>query len=327
MSRSDRFRFLRSLDLLHGFDDEALRELEGELERVALAGGGTLIRQGEPGHRVYLLRSGRLRVQVAEPDGSALPVGEVSRGEWVGEMALLTDQPRSATVVALRDCELLALGEDGFRRLLARHPEAALGLVRLIVQRLQRTLRSGAPSGRPRTFALIPAGSGGATSRLLPPLVQALGELGTIRVLTRESMARRFAPGEADPSSASLPVSREEIVPWLNEQEEQAACLLYVATARSTPWNELCVHHHLRIGQAGDHRRLARLLTGRALGLVLGGGGARGLAHIGVLRALEEREIPVDRVGGASFGAIVGALHAMGRSATAGTACWWTAGC
>jgi predicted acylesterase/phospholipase RssA len=70
-------------------------------------------------------------------------------------------------------------------------------------------------------------------------------------------------------------------------------------------------HYHVRIGQGEDLERLARRLTGRALGLVLGGGGARGYAHIGVFRALREAGIDVDLVGGTSMGAILGAVFAM----------------
>lgn len=67
-----------------------------------------------------------------------------------------------------------------------------------------------------------------------------------------------------------------------------------------------------RRGHAGDIARLARFLTGRAVGLVLGGGGARGFAHLGVLRALHEANIPVDSVGGNSMGALIGAQFACG---------------
>lgn len=63
---------------------------------------------------------------------------------------------------------------------------------------------------------------------------------------------------------------------------------------------------------AADYARLARFLTGRAVGVVLGGGGARGFAHLGVLRALQEAHIPVDLVGGNSMGALIGAQFACG---------------
>jgi predicted acylesterase/phospholipase RssA len=70
-------------------------------------------------------------------------------------------------------------------------------------------------------------------------------------------------------------------------------------------------HHHLRLGNAVDEGRLARRVTGNGNGLVLGGGGARGLAHVGVIHAIEEAEIPVDMVGGTSIGALVGAAYAL----------------
>jgi predicted acylesterase/phospholipase RssA len=71
-------------------------------------------------------------------------------------------------------------------------------------------------------------------------------------------------------------------------------------------------HHHLRINSAPDFDRLTRILTGNAIGLVLGGGGARGFAHIGVLRAFAEAGIPIDMIGGTSMGSVIAAQHAMG---------------
>ncbi|MBS0395312.1 MAG: patatin-like phospholipase family protein, partial [Proteobacteria bacterium] len=71
-------------------------------------------------------------------------------------------------------------------------------------------------------------------------------------------------------------------------------------------------HHHVR--NAADVERVARLLTGRSVGLVLSGGGARGFAHIGVVEALRAAGVCVDRVGGTSMGAIIGAGVAAGWS-------------
>ncbi|MCX9157152.1 patatin-like phospholipase domain-containing protein [Niveibacterium sp. 24ML] len=69
-----------------------------------------------------------------------------------------------------------------------------------------------------------------------------------------------------------------------------------------------------RRGSEEDYASLARFLTGRAVGVVLGGGGARGFAHLGVLRALREARIPIDLVGGNSMGALIGAQFACGES-------------
>lgn len=74
--------------------------------------------------------------------------------------------------------------------------------------------------------------------------------------------------------------------------------------------------YHVRRGNDGDISRLSRILSGRAISLVLGGGGARGFAHLGVLRALEEVGLTVDMIGGTSIGAPIAQLIAQGRSAT-----------
>ncbi len=71
-------------------------------------------------------------------------------------------------------------------------------------------------------------------------------------------------------------------------------------------------HHHLRWDRDADFARLARFLTGNAIGTVLGGGGARGFAHLGVIRALREAGIPIDLIGGTSMGALIAAQPALG---------------
>lgn len=69
---------------------------------------------------------------------------------------------------------------------------------------------------------------------------------------------------------------------------------------------------HVRADQAADQERLVRILTGRAIGLVLSGGAVRGLAHLGVIKAMGELGIPIDWVGGTSMGAVMAACAAMG---------------
>jgi NTE family protein len=66
-------------------------------------------------------------------------------------------------------------------------------------------------------------------------------------------------------------------------------------------------HHHVRAGNLNDIQRMARFIAGRAVGIVLAGGGARGFAHIGVLKALQEAGVPFDHLGGTSMGAIIAA--------------------
>ncbi|MEQ1754784.1 MAG: patatin-like phospholipase family protein [Micropepsaceae bacterium] len=78
------------------------------------------------------------------------------------------------------------------------------------------------------------------------------------------------------------------------------------------PKTPVGLHHYLRDNNKADVERFARILSGRAVSLVLAGGGARGFAHIGVIRALQEAGVPFDFVGGSSMGGIIAAGIAMG---------------
>jgi len=72
-------------------------------------------------------------------------------------------------------------------------------------------------------------------------------------------------------------------------------------------------HHHLRWEKTSDFERIARFYNGSAVGLVLGGGGARAFSHIGVLQALHRHGIPVDMIGGTSLGSLIAAQYAFGH--------------
>lgn len=100
--------------------------------------------------------------------------------------------------------------------------------------------------------------------------------------------------------------SREELV-LLHEGRQRPE-----GTARWLALRPFTRHHHVRLAAPNDFGRIARFLDGTAVGLVLGGGGARGFAHIGVMRALDEAGVPIDRVGGTSMGAVMAALYARG---------------
>ena len=77
----------------------------------------------------------------------------------------------------------------------------------------------------------------------------------------------------------------------------------------------LARHHHVHIETPGTVARIARLLAGKAVAVALGGGGARGFAHVGVLHALREAEVPIDVIVGTSMGAVIGAECALGWDA------------
>ncbi len=98
--------------------------------------------------------------------------------------------------------------------------------------------------------------------------------------------------------------------PWLAVLEEANAATPG-CTAKLPLRDRFSEVHHLRRGDAMDLARLTRLGIGVGTGLVLGGGGARGFAHLGVIRAMRERGMEIDRIGGTSMGSIMGALAAL----------------
>lgn len=120
---------------------DRLLDVAAEVEWVTLPTGARLFRQGEPGDAVYFVAQGALAVVAERDDGREVRVGDVGPGESVGEMALLSGEPRMAAARATEDCELLKLSRQGFEALLAKHPEALAVFARAMATRLSRAAR------------------------------------------------------------------------------------------------------------------------------------------------------------------------------------------
>jgi CRP-like cAMP-binding protein len=122
-------------------DFHALSALAEEVEWVTVPRGDQLIRQGDPGDCLYVVVTGRLRVYGIS-EGHEVPIAEIGPGETVGEMSLLSSEPRSANVAAQRDAELLRLSKAGFAWLVEEHPRVMTGFSRTLVDRLSRGIRA-----------------------------------------------------------------------------------------------------------------------------------------------------------------------------------------
>ena len=93
-------------------DTAFLRGIGGEFEQVSVAGGATLVRRGDPSDALYILIGGRLIATQEDADGRTLRLGEIGRGEMIGEMSLLSGGTRTATVTALRDSRLVRISTN-----------------------------------------------------------------------------------------------------------------------------------------------------------------------------------------------------------------------
>lgn len=348
-------------------DAQTFREVESRVKWLSIPSGQELFRKGDPADGAYIIALGRLRVVIDTPRGERV-IDELVPGEWVGEMALLTKNSRSATVYAARDTELVWITNEAWDELSLRFPRLLMETSRALVTRLQRHMEGAAHVREDtRTFAILPIDDKVDTTWFVKELTRALGTHGSLLHLTPErvdSLLDKKIAGVKfdDPSSIQLSTwlmeqeRRHDFViyeaggrdsEWVNRAIRHADHVLFVADGLSSPalrdaekriaapeastrmphaslvllqqgtqhsypgtknWLErrkLAGHHHIRKGKVADVERVARILSGNAVGVVFGGGASRGYAHIGVVRALEEAGVPVDATGGSSIGAVI----------------------
>jgi len=132
------------LGVFSGLSPEAWSELLSYMEVKKFRPGDVLIKQGAIDRGMYLVRSGHLAVLVAGQDGGKVRrIGTIEAGSVVGEQALLDGKPRSATITALGECELLRLSFDSFHQIQLKKPELAglflFELARVISLRFRRS--------------------------------------------------------------------------------------------------------------------------------------------------------------------------------------------
>ena len=361
------------LALLGDIEPAALELLHRHLEWVTVAGGQTLMAQGDPGDSMYLMISGRVRAYVRGDDGVERLVREMARGQIIGEMSLYTDEPRSASVVAIRDSVLVRLGKHAFNELLASSSRISILLTRQIIQRL-RSPQPRSDLARPVTIALVPITVGVDLPSFARRLAAQLSHAARVCVVDAAIVDLALKqPGLAQ-SEPGDPVADRAIGTWLDQIEATHEYVLLLADDRPGAWTRHCTrrcdevllladatlppalhdnerlclmqrpgrseaaetlvllhpadrrcpqgtrqwldrrpvsgHLHIRPALDRDMARLARFQSGTAVGLVLAGGGARGCAHLGVFRALQESGVEIDFVGGTSIGAVMAALVA-----------------
>jgi putative peptide zinc metalloprotease protein len=130
-----RAELLRRMPLFSELDTHQIQLIAAQLREEIYEEGGVIIRQGEIGETFYVIESGRVRVSVQE-GGEEHVVAERGRGEYMGEIALLLDVPRTATVRALTETHVLALHKDDFDRLVTDHLYVSRGLERETSRRM-----------------------------------------------------------------------------------------------------------------------------------------------------------------------------------------------
>jgi CRP/FNR family transcriptional regulator, cyclic AMP receptor protein len=130
---------LAHVDLFSTLNKKELQELTKSCQERSYPAGTTILSQGDTGVGLYVLKSGKVRViQANNPDRAETELAVVGPGDVLGEMALLDDLPRSASVVAIEDVTALLLPIWEFRSILRSHPDIALKLLAVLSRRLRK---------------------------------------------------------------------------------------------------------------------------------------------------------------------------------------------
>jgi predicted acylesterase/phospholipase RssA/CRP-like cAMP-binding protein len=358
-------------------DENTFDYMESLFEWVHLKRGQTLYQKGDVEDSLYILINGLLHM--VDPGGNDQPdrlINVVYSSQTVGEMALLSDEIRTESVYAVRDCDLVKLSRAAFESISEKYPEVMMAISRILVDRLRQVSAGTIQEKNTMTIAILPIAPGTPNYEFADKLADGLVNYGSTSLLTVkkvDKMLNKYGISQItkdDPRDTGLRA-------WLANMETSHSFVIYMAEYASTSWTKRCLsradqvillapahasptpgkieqellekhnpftepkkvlilvhpddtvlptgtdkwldvrdiqeHYHVKLANKKDFLRLARILSNRAVGLALGGGAAKGIAHIGVIRALEETGIPIDIVAGASMGAIIGALYAMGN--------------
>ena len=328
----------------------------------SLKGGETLFYQGEKGDQLYLLVHGRMKAIVREED-DLLSLGEITQGEMIGEMAIISEEVRMADVVAVRDCHLLSLNKEDFKALYFKFPNLGWNLSKLILKRFARDQQSRKPR-KVKNVAFIPSADMQDSDELISAFIQSSTDKSMLVISNEEAP---FDHLKVDMST----MSKTEVITLVDQAEKEHDLVIYRCEVGESQWNDFCrrqadeifliaaggrkltghlldrlkgrhralaitslvlkleedsvdvkvneitggllfdYYFRIRPDQAGDVTRLGRHIFDQSVGLVLAGGGARAMSHLGVWKAIKEVGLPIDRIGGTSMGAFLGGLMAM----------------
>lgn len=363
---------LDNLNKIFGdFDDTILGEIEDQLVWIELDGGKTIIREGEAGDSLYFVLSGRLVATKKDSEGVEQRIGDIGRGETVGEMAIFTGEPRYATVTAIRDSVLVQLPKVLFEKVIREYSEVALNVTKLIIDRIKKNNK---PHKRNIiNICFLPIHATIDHKQLIKSLYDYCSRGMKICYVNKELLIKNEFHLDQEGEEGRKDGSKK-LIKWLNDLELEYEFMFFECDAEPSFWNDkflrqadhivlladatqshqitqiekkldsmenvnfsialvhpadtqipvktidwlnerpqVSSHFHFRQMNEKDLQRMGRILTGKATGLVLAGGGAKGFAHIGVMRALSEYQIPVDYLGGTSVGSMMAAAIAFDR--------------
>ena len=320
---------LRAIPFFRNLPAGALEAVVAQLQPEHHVRGEVVFREGEPGETMYLVVAGQVEV-LAGADQS--PLAALGPGSFVGELALLLGEPRSATLRVVADSMLWSLHRRDLDVLLAEHPVIGVELSRELGRRLVATNRQLVAPPTTRFTVVFGLGAGA-----LAAAVQARAGSAKVGVLELPGAAPVGSLPEGVERLDLESVDAEVLAGMAGRDVNGITYLLLAIPQAETAVGRLAIElaEHIAgfgpvpgwVGQRGpahvvlrgdgsqeSYERVARWVTGQALGLALSSGGSKALAHVGVVKVLREAGIVIDAVAGTSGGALVAGALALGLS-------------
>lgn len=216
--------------------EDFLRRTREKVCFLEVPAGAILLKEGDRDDDVYFVLRGRLRAVKSRPRGRNETLGEIGRGETIGELALLLGEPRSATIVALRDSIVARLGSADFQELLTMEPKLVLTMARGVIQRYRHAERMRQPPRKPVNvcfLALHPDLDTLGFASVLAEARQTYG--GQVPLLDGRAAAKALGLQEVRFED------RSKIVEWVTRMEATSESLFLVADPCPSAWTALCV--------------------------------------------------------------------------------------
>ncbi len=333
------YQNLRRIPFFSDLPDDVLKAISARLRLKRYRKGEVVCVEGDSGDSMYLIESGQVKVVSGTGEKEKL-FAYLGPGNFFGEMALLLGEPRSATVKVDIDAELWVLRKADMDKLLKQYPSIAVTISRELSRRLRETDKQPTKRHEYRVVAAI----GKRIGDLALSLARQTGErvllfdLGGLHrseldldALSRSSVtlldsqsASYLKTGGLAESLGSLVEKFDRVLLCVLPQRmdevaikaiELADVTIHIGPSKENWVEQMAIKGHWHVAdEPAAIDRAARRIAQRLVGLALSSGGARGIAHIGVLRVLEEEGIPIDLIAGASAGSLFGALYAAGLS-------------
>lgn len=213
--------------LFEPMSDEVLSSIEPLLDWFGIAAGTLLFREGDPAPDAYVVVSGRLGVFVAA-EGELIPVAQISPGEIVGEMSLISGEPRSATVIALRDSEVVRVPREAVAQLMDANPQVSFFVMRLLATRLKERARTRLLRQSIDSVAIISLTEPLADPQFAEHLAGAFGCTGRVVTIVDYPEGRREAE-------------------WLRSADPGRRLLIYIARPDLPAWGRHCIRQSDRV--------------------------------------------------------------------------------